>query len=124
MDKNLNAFQNFYELTAAELLPKVRALKEDGYRFVQLCGITQEDGAIVMYSFDKDYELESYKVRVKDGEALESITGSYWNAFVYENEVHDLFGISFLHSELDFGGGFFKTAMETPWKAGAGKEDK
>ena len=56
------------------------------------------------------------QLHVKDGETVESITGSYWNAFVYENEVHDLFGIEFLHSALDFHGNFFKTAEPTPWK--------
>jgi ech hydrogenase subunit D len=116
MDKNMNAIQDFREITASELLPTVRNLKEGGYRFVQMCGITQDDGAIVMYSFDKDYEMTNYKLHVKDGETVESITGSYWNAFVYENEVHDLFGIEFLHSALDFHGNFFKTAEPTPWK--------
>jgi len=114
--ENKNKIQNYEDITLAELLPKVRQLKEDGYRFVQMCGITQPDGAIVMYSFDKDLVLYQYKLKVKDGEDVESITGSYWNAFVYENEVHDLFGINFLHNALDFGGGFFKTSIPTPWK--------
>ena len=113
---NLNQVQNFEDITLAELLPKVRQLKEEGARFVQMCGITQPDGAIVMYSFDKDYTLYNYKLKVLDDEEVESITGSYWNAFVYENEIHDLFGITFLHNALDFGGNFFKTYKPTPWK--------
>ena len=34
MDKNMNKIQNFQEITASELLPTVRNLKEGGYRFV------------------------------------------------------------------------------------------
>lgn len=117
MAEKINSTSQFISLDRTELLAKVRNLKEEGYRFVQLCGIPQKEGdAYLMYSFDKDYVLENYKVFVKDGEEVESITGSYWNAFVYENEIHDLFGITILHNALDFGGNFFKTADSTPWK--------
>jgi ech hydrogenase subunit D len=118
MSENKNAVQNFETITPSELLPKIRKFKEEGYRFVQACGITGKNGAAtVMYSFDKDYYLYNVKVPVADGESLESITGSYWNAFIYENEVHDLFGIDFLHSALDYGGNFFRISQETPWKS-------
>ena len=46
---------------------------------------------------------------------VESITGTYWPAFIYENEMHDLFGIKFMHMELDYEGNFFKVAEPTPW---------
>ena len=53
---------------------------------------------------------------IKIGEEVESITGIYWPAFIYENEIHDLFGVKFNHSALDYQGGFFKISEETPWK--------
>ncbi len=114
--ENKNKIQNFNDISATELLPLVRNLKEEGYRFVQLCGTAKEGGTVVMYSFDKDYDMVHYNVLVKNEEAVESITETYWNAFVYENEVADLFGVKFLHNALDYHGNFFKTAETTPWK--------
>ena len=108
--------QDLQPVAPSELLERVRQLKDDGYRFLQACGTPKEDGAEILYSFDKDHILLNLRVRVKDGEEIESITGSYWPAFIYENEIHDLFGVKFNHSELDYGGTFFKVAEPTPWK--------
>ena len=107
--------QDFQPVATSELLERVRKLKDDGYRFLQACATPKEDGAEILYSFDKDHILLNLKVRVKDGEEVESITASYWPAFIYENEMHDLFGIPFLHNALDYNGNFFVTAEPTPW---------
>lgn len=118
MSENKNKIQNFETIKTSNLLHRVRNLKEDGYRFVQACGITGQNGAsTVMYSFCKDYVLTNVKIVVEDGEEVESITKEYWNAFIYENEVHDLFGVKFAHSALDYGGNFFRVSEETPWKS-------
>lgn len=41
-----------------------------------------------------------------------SITGQYWYAFVWENEIHDLFGlkIDFIERDVDYGGHFYHLA--------------
>lgn len=46
-----------------------------------------------------------------------SITGQYWYAFVWENEIHDLFGlkIDFIERDVDYGGHFYHLAEKTPW---------
>ena len=44
-----------------------------------------------------------------------SITGIYWAAFIYENEMQDLFGVKFKHMALNYGGNFFKVSQPTPW---------
>ena len=46
-------------------------------------------------------------VRVENGVAVPSITGVYPAAFVFENESHDLFGVSFEGISIDFGGEFY-----------------
>ena len=107
--------QDIQPIDASDLLERVRQLKDDGYRFSQACATPKEDGAEILYTFDKDHVLLNLKVRVKDGEEVESITASYWPAFIYENEIHDLFGIPFLHNALDYNGNFFVTAEPTPW---------
>ena len=39
------------------------------------------------YSFDKDLELYNYRVILPEDGEIESITDSYFAAFVYENEI-------------------------------------
>ncbi|MDO4518299.1 MAG: NADH-quinone oxidoreductase subunit C, partial [Bacillota bacterium] len=69
-----------------------------------------------IYSFDKEHEIYNLRLPIAIGEEIESITNIYWPAFIYENEIHDLFGVKFKHSALDYNGTFFRIAEETPWK--------
>jgi ech hydrogenase subunit D len=115
MSEKKFAIQDIQNIAASELLERVRKLKEDGYRLAQACAMNREYGQDLLYSFDKDHILLNLKVKVNEGEEVESITGEYWPAFIYENEMHDLFGIKFLHNALDYNGNFFVTAEPTPW---------
>ena len=112
------AVQNFETVDLSALITKVGDLKQNGYRLVQICGVNVDDDTYeIVYSFDKDHVLYNLRVEVKiDVDEVESITGFYWPAFIYENEIHDLFGVKFNHSALDYQGKFFKIAEETPWK--------
>lgn len=51
-----------------------------------------------------------------DGSVM-SITSLYWYAFVWENEIHDLFGLDvrFIAPDVDYGGHFYHLAQKTPW---------
>ena len=108
--------QDFRKITPDQLLAVVRQFKEEGYRFGQACAIARDEETELIYSFDKDHVLTNLRVFVKEGEEVESITKEYWSAFIYENELNDLFGIKFLHNALDYGGNFYKVAEPTPWK--------
>ena len=46
-----------------------------------------------------------------------SITSLYWYGFVWENEIHDLFGLDvrFIAPDVDYGGHFYHLAQKTPW---------
>lgn len=117
--------QEYLDLKHTEVLIRAAELNKAGYRIVQICGIPAEGRTELLYSFDKDHDLLSYKVSVPFGETVASITPEYWAAFVYENEVHDLFGVEFTDSQLDYKGNFFRMSSVTPWKgpeAGKGAE--
>lgn len=106
---------NIRNITAPELLAEVRNMKAGGYRLGQACATVKPKGFEILYSFDKDHELENLRLVIAEGEKVESISGEYWLAFIYENEMHDLFGIEFMHNALDFGGNFFRVYAPTPW---------
>lgn len=108
--------QSFEEMDPDAVPETVGRLKEEGYRMVQICAVPVEGGNDLVYSFDKDMELLNLKVYVPFDRGMESITPIYWAAFVYENEIHDLFGVEFMGSQLDYGGNFFRISKKTPWK--------
>lgn len=114
--------QSFETASPGEVPGIAEKLKGEGYRLVQLCGVTKEGHTEVLYSFDKDFKLRNYKVDVPFGTQVKSITPWYWSAFVYENEVHDLFDVEFTDSKLDYKGNFFRMSAKTPWKGPEQKE--
>ena len=112
----VNVKQKFLPIDSSQLLTKVKDLKAKGYRFAQACATTMDEKHFeIIYSFDKDHMLTNLRLTVSQGEQVESITGDFWPAFIYENEMHDLFGIKFAHMALDYEGKFFKVAEPTPW---------
>ena len=115
MSERVFVEQNFTPVELSQLQTKVKDLKAEGYRFGQACATVVDDNFEIIYSFDKDYQLVNLRLVISQGDEVESITGVYWPAFIYENEMHDLFGIQFNHMELDYEGNFFKVAEPTPW---------
>ena len=116
--EKITAVQDFEYVELSNLISRVSDLKAEGYRLVQICGVVLDDETYeILYSFDKDHLLKTLRLDIKiDVDEVESITGIYWPAFIYENEIHDLFGVQFNHSKLDYQGTFFRIVKETPWK--------
>lgn len=103
------------EMGIADIPAWAQARKRDGWRFVQLLAISGEHGADLLYSLRKEDAIEGMFVRgVGPGERIPSITDSYLAAFTFENEIHDLFGVSIEGIAIDFGGAFYKLSAEKP----------
>ena len=109
--------QIFIQTAAADLLGKAAQYKKDGYRMVQILCTRIPEGYELTYSFDKDYVMENLRVIVPLDGSVMSVTSQYWYAFVWENEIHDLFGlkVEFIAPEVDYGGKFFHLAKPMPW---------
>ncbi|HML36113.1 MAG TPA: NADH-quinone oxidoreductase subunit C [Bacillota bacterium] len=107
--------QDFVAIEPAQLVDRVQDLKDDGYRLGQMCCTKVSEGFELTYSFDKDHVLTNLRLVIPEEEEIMSITGVYWAAFIYENEMQDLFGVKFKHMALNYGGGFFKVSQPTPW---------
>ena len=81
-------------ITTSELLVKATQMSKDGYRLVQI-SCTLADEFEITYSFDKNLDLINLRVSVPKTEpVIPSITEPYLCAFTYENELHDLFGLT------------------------------
>ena len=107
--------QTTTSIALEDLLREVEGLHAGGYRLVQI-GCTDLGGAYeVNYSFDKDYQFRNLRLTVEPGIEVPSISSIYGGAFVYENEMHDLFGIPVTGMNIDFKGTFIKTAEKYPF---------
>jgi ech hydrogenase subunit D len=82
---------------------------------VQICCSKAGDAYELDYSFDKDYVLIDVKMPVSQDEEIASISAIYPAAYLYENEIEALFGITILHKSVDFGGKLYRTAQSTPF---------
>ncbi len=107
--------QEFVAVESATLLEYMKDIKAEGYRLAQICAMKKEGDIELIYSFDKDHLMRNIRVIVPENQEIESISDIYWYAFIYENEMHDLFGVKFRHLALDYGGNFFKVSEPTPW---------
>jgi len=70
---------------------------------------------ILHYSFVKDNSMVTFRSTLEPGQALESISCLYPYAFMYENELKDLFGIDVVNLNIDFGGHFYEVAEKAPF---------
>jgi ech hydrogenase subunit D len=113
------------EIPLAGLLEKVQLMQAQGRRLAQICCTRLGADHEVNYSFDRDprrppeeagVDFHTLRVRLPlAGTELPSISSFYWSAFLYENEIHDLFGVTVKGMAVDFHGNLYKTAEPAPY---------
>jgi ech hydrogenase subunit D len=111
----MNQPRTFDVIAVDALHERVRALKEQGFRLVQISATQLPDQVELTYSFDRDSRLTNLRLSLPNGAHLSSISGVFGCAVLYENEVHDLFGVPVDGLAIDFKGSFYKTAVKFPF---------
>ena len=107
--------QTITEVTVENLVSEVSKMYDEGYRLIQIgCG-KYDDIFEINYSFDKDYKFMNLRLKITEGVVVPSITGVYLCAFIYENEIHDLFGVSIKDIAIDFKGNLIRTSIKNPF---------
>jgi len=108
-----------------ELVKEVEKLHKSGHRIVQAFATKLgEDSFEVTYSFDKDYKLQNLRITVSQEIAIPSITPVYGGGFLYENEMHELFGLNFVGINVDFKGHLYKKKIQFPFAQDTNKVDE
>ncbi len=116
----MTAKQSIEAIDPSALPGRATAMRADGWRLMQICCTTVGPDFEILYSFANQLALQNLRAIVpREGARLPSITGSYLCAFLYENEIHDLFGVVFDGLAIDFGGNLLKTRMKYPFAANA-----
>ncbi len=99
----------------SDLVGIVARFFAEGYRLVQIGCSTIENGYEINYSFDKDYQFRNLRLTVVPGEEVPSVSAVFSNAFLYENEIHDLFGVAVKNINIDYAGTLYRTAIKAPF---------
>ena len=85
------------------LIGEVAKIKVQGYRFVTLsCVERDEEDFDIFYHFDKNNRLKHFKLSIARGLTVPSISPVYFAAFLVENEIQDLFNITFDGLVVDY----------------------
>ncbi len=99
------------------LLARTAEFKAKGWRFVQCCAVRVGEGLFeLLYTFcdDATNEVATLRVRAASIDEVPSVGGIYPCAFMFENEMHDLFGINVVGITLDYDGNFYHLHIPTP----------
>jgi ech hydrogenase subunit D len=102
-------------ITVDTLLDQARAKQKQGCRLVQVSATQLPDQVELTYSFDLNSQLSNLRLSLPDGTRLPSISSIYLCAVLYENEIHDLFGVPVDGMAIDFKGNFYKTSVKFPF---------
>jgi ech hydrogenase subunit D len=110
---------NAFELIdTSALLDRVRGLHQKGCRLVQIGATRLPEQVELTYSFDLEQHLTNLRLHIPAEQArVPSISSIYWCAFLYENEIHDLFNVQVDDMAVDFHGTLYTTAVKHPFGA-------
>jgi len=119
----MSEIQELKPIAVAQLCTEVKKMLEDGQRLVQV-SCTKTRGILELsYSFDKDGNFISLRLEVPlQNAVIPSISSIYFCAFLYENEIHDLFGVKFSDLVLDFKGALYRMSVTSPFNASVEKQ--
>ncbi len=113
MDEMITCSPEFIYETVSEI-------RDANYRLVQIhctnVKVGNTDGYEMTYTFDKEYVLKQVRTIFSPNFVLNSVSSLYEFAFLYENEVKDLFGVNFRNLTIDFKGNLYQTALRSPMR--------
>jgi ech hydrogenase subunit D len=113
----MNAEQKIIPIEPDQLAAEALKLKQAGYRLDQVCCTRLENGFELHYSFQREHDFTGLKFSLPpDASQVPGLSAVYPNAFIYENELQDLFGIQAAGMDIDYEGKFYRTRIKWPYR--------
>ncbi|MDO5382721.1 MAG: NADH-quinone oxidoreductase subunit C [Eubacteriales bacterium] len=105
------------EITPENLLNKVMEMKRQGLRLSQACAAVVNEKYELSYSFAQEgtYRYITLRLVIDTSVEIPSITEFYPYAFLYENEMKELFGVKIKLINLDYNDKLYRIKEETPF---------
>jgi len=108
--------QEIREISHHELVQNSLQLKSHNWRLVQICATRISEGFEFTYSFALDYKFLCLRFTILEDEEIMSISTVFAPAFLYENEIQDLFGVKIALISVNYDGNFYRIDKKTPFK--------
>ena len=89
---------------------------ENDYRMTQICATAFEGYNEVIYSVNKEYDMENYKIELPIDEEIKSFSDIFPAATLYENEIKELWGVKVVGMAIDYNNKFYRIKKDTPFK--------
>lgn len=105
------------EIEADRILDTVMEMKNKGLRLSQACAAYVNDKYELSYSFANEdtYEYTTLRVVIDKETEICSVTEFYPYAFLYENEMKELFGVNIKMINFDYHNKLYRIQAETPF---------
>jgi hypothetical protein len=102
-------------VTTERLVPNASVMLSAGGMFCTATAMDADVGFEIIYHFNlgDSQHMEHWRMKVAKGETVPSLSSVYLCASLIENEISELFGITFENQALDYLGGMMVT-RETP----------
>ncbi len=88
----------------SEMFNRLSELKAQGARLITITALDHGKEMEYVYNFARDLDIVNLRVKTPRGEPMPSISSLYPSAFLFENELQDLFKIQVSGISVDFGG--------------------
>lgn len=114
----MNNYNDFAitKVSKDELYSIMQEKFEAGYRLSQICATAFEGYNEVLYSVNKDYLMENFKIELPVDEEIKSFSDIFPAATLYENEIKELWGVQVVGMALDYNNNFYRIEEDTPFK--------
>lgn len=105
------------QIEPEQLLDKVMEKKNLGMRLSQACAAWVDGRYELSYSFadDQKYEYQTLRIVMEREQEVSSITAFYPYAFLYENEMKELFGVKIKMINMDYNDKLYRIDARTPF---------
>jgi ech hydrogenase subunit D len=107
--------QDVREIPKDKLLVEADRFFVSGYRLVQICAMKADGNIELDYSFGKGFDMTTLRFVVAQGESVPSVSHIWLGAFLYENEIQDLYGVTIDNLAVNYGGKFYDVAKPHPF---------
>ena len=102
------------EANIANCMGLLADMRQNNARLIQIC-CTKTDGFELTYSFDVNHSWSHIRLNIEETQEIESVSELFGPAFMYENEIKELFGVRINNIAPDFNGEFYKLAEPAPF---------
>lgn len=95
--------ENVVSVTPETLLNETAKIKFTGCRLITLsCVELNATDIEILYHFDREFQLMHFRLSISRDTVAPSISHIFPAAFLAENEIQDLFNITFSNLSIDF----------------------